>query len=93
MRCSATFRATSLRKRASFSGCPSGDGAATARALWRETGVRVLPGAYLGRDDPATGNPGCGYIRVALVAGLDEISRGLGAIRAVLGAPHSTERV
>ncbi len=72
---------------------PAGDGEAAARALWRDAGVRVLPGAYLGRDDPATGNPGAGYIRVALVAGLDEISRGLGAIRASLGAPHSTRRV
>ena len=33
--------------------------------LWRETGIRVLPGAYLARDTPdGTGR----FIRVALVA-------------------------
>lgn len=72
---------------------PTGDGEATARALWRDAGVRVLPGAYLGREDPATGNPGAAYIRVALVAGLDDVSRGLGEIRATLAAPHSRTRV
>ncbi len=71
---------------------PVADGEAAALELWRAAGVRVLPGAYLGRDT-GEGNPGAGYIRVALVAGLDEVARGLGAIRATLGAPHSTERV
>ena len=71
---------------------PTGDGEATAQALWREAGVRVLPGAYLGRETPG-GNPGAGYIRVALVAGADEVARGLRAIRALLGATHSSERV
>lgn len=63
---------------------PVDDGEAAAVRLWRETGVRVLPGAYLGRDD-GRGNPGRGYIRVALVAGVEEARRGLGAIRDVLG--------
>ncbi|MGF1455860.1 MAG: aminotransferase class I/II-fold pyridoxal phosphate-dependent enzyme [Alphaproteobacteria bacterium] len=37
--------------------------------LWRETGVRVLPGAYLARGHGRHGadNPGHDYIRVALV--------------------------
>jgi aspartate/methionine/tyrosine aminotransferase len=63
---------------------PVEDGEAAAVRLWRETGVRVLPGAYLGRDD-GRGNPGTGYIRVALVAGAQDVRRGLGAIRDVLG--------
>jgi len=62
------------------------DGEAAALKLWREAGVRVLPGAYLSRD-PADGgpNPGRGYIRVALVAEEEEVARGLVAIRDVLG--------
>ena len=59
---------------------PVEDGEAAALRLWRETGVRVLPGAYLARDT-ATGNPGKGYIRVALVAPQDETRRGLSMIR------------
>ena len=56
------------------------DGEAAALTLWRETGVRVLPGAYLGRETEA-GNPGQGYIRVALVAPKDDVNRGLTALR------------
>ncbi len=43
-----------------------GDGEAAATKLWREGGVRVLPGAYLARDTQ-DGNPGKSFIRVALV--------------------------
>ena len=43
-----------------------GDGEAAAVKLWREGGVRVLPGGYLARDT-ASGNPGKSFIRVALV--------------------------
>ena len=66
---------------------PVEDGEAAALALWRAAGVRVLPGAYLGREGPE-GNPGRGYIRVALVADVDEVARGLAAIRDTLGAPR-----
>ncbi|HET6521245.1 MAG TPA: aminotransferase class I/II-fold pyridoxal phosphate-dependent enzyme [Geminicoccaceae bacterium] len=45
-----------------------GDGEAAAVRLWREAGLRVLPGGYIGRPDPASGvNPGDPYVRVALV--------------------------
>ena len=47
-----------------------GDGAAFARELWRKTGVKVMPGAFMGVEqmpgDPAS-NPGHRYVRVALV--------------------------
>lgn len=59
---------------------PVEDGEAAALRLWRETGVRVLPGAYLARDTES-GNPGRGYIRVALVAPQDETRRGLTMLR------------
>ena len=59
---------------------PHGTGEAATLKLWRDTGVRVLPGEYLSRDT-ATGNPGQSYIRVALVAPHDELQRGLIALR------------
>ena len=59
---------------------PVDDGEAAALKLWRETGVRVLPGAYLGRDADGE-NPGTHYIRVALVAPIDEMQRGLTQVR------------
>lgn len=59
---------------------PVKDGEEATLKLWRETGLRVLPGAYLSRDIE-TGNPGAGYIRVALVAPEDETRRGLTLLR------------
>jgi len=59
---------------------PVTDGEEAALKLWQETGVRVLPGAYLAKDTPA-GNPGKNYIRVAMVAPKDEMQRGLEHIR------------
>jgi N-succinyldiaminopimelate aminotransferase len=62
---------------------PVDDGEQAALKLWRETGVRVLPGAYLSRD-AAGDNPGKGYIRVALVAPRQETQRGLTQLRSCL---------
>ena len=59
---------------------PVDDDEAAALKLWRETGVRVLPGSYLAQNVAGT-NPGQNYIRVALVAPKDETTRGLEAIR------------
>ncbi|MGB0959150.1 MAG: aminotransferase class I/II-fold pyridoxal phosphate-dependent enzyme [Halocynthiibacter sp.] len=59
---------------------PVEDGEEAALKLWTETGVRVLPGAYLSRDVNGT-NPGRRYIRVALVAPKKETQRGLKRIR------------
>ena len=59
---------------------PVEDGEAATMKLWRETGVRVLPGAYLSRDVGGE-NPGKGYIRVALVATREETERGLTRLR------------
>ncbi len=59
---------------------PVEDGETAALKAWRETGVRVLPGAYLSRD--ANGeNPGKAYLRVALVAPKEEMQRGLIRLR------------
>ncbi|MCC6864239.1 MAG: aminotransferase class I/II-fold pyridoxal phosphate-dependent enzyme [Rhodobacteraceae bacterium] len=59
---------------------PVDDGEAAALKLWRETGVRVLPGTYLSREVEGD-NPGKRYIRVALVAPKDEMQRGLIRLR------------
>ncbi|MCB2126787.1 MAG: aminotransferase class I/II-fold pyridoxal phosphate-dependent enzyme [Paracoccaceae bacterium] len=64
---------------------PVDDGETAALKLWRETGVRVLPGAYLGREVDGD-NPGRGYIRVALVAPKEEMQRGLKKLRDCLYA-------
>lgn len=59
---------------------PVDDGEAATLKIWRETGVKVLPGAYLSREVDGV-NPGQGFIRVAMVAETQEMQRGLQAIR------------
>jgi len=59
---------------------PVEDGEAATVKLWKETGVRVLPGEYLSRDVDGL-NPGKGYIRIAMVAEEQELQRGLRALR------------
>jgi aspartate/methionine/tyrosine aminotransferase len=59
---------------------PVDDGETAAIKIWRETGVRVLPGAYLSREVDGE-NPGAGYIRVAMVLNEEELQRGLEALR------------
>ena len=64
---------------------PVENGEEAALKLWKETGVRVLPGEYLSKDTDQ-GNPGKEYIRVAMVAPKDEMQRGLIQIRDCLFA-------
>ena len=59
---------------------PVDDGEAAALKLWTETGVRVLPGAYLSQGG-AGDNPGEHFIRAAMVAPKDEMQRGLTLLR------------
>ena len=73
-------------------GAGGGDGEAAAVRLWREAGVRALPGAYLSRPvspvlgpAPDGGDPGARYLRLALVAPEQQVRRGLEAVRQVLG--------
>ena len=49
---------------------PGGDDAAFARGLYETQRVTVLPGSFLARD-AANLNPGKGFVRIALVDGLD----------------------
>ncbi|MCG6558036.1 aminotransferase class I/II-fold pyridoxal phosphate-dependent enzyme [Ruegeria sp. 1NDH52C] len=59
---------------------PVDDGETASLKAWRETGVRVLPGAYLAQGKPGL-NPGETYIRVAMVAPKQDLQRGLIALR------------
>ena len=59
---------------------PVKDGQEAALHLWQQTGVRVLPGAYLSRDTDR-GNPGATYIRAAMVAPIEEMAQGLTRLR------------
>jgi aspartate/methionine/tyrosine aminotransferase len=61
-----------------------GDEAVTLR-LWREAGLRVVPGQYLARDQADGSNPGLGYIRVAMVQDQETTSEALHRLVAVLG--------
>jgi aspartate/methionine/tyrosine aminotransferase len=64
---------------------PVHNGETAAKTLWEKTGVKVLPGKYLGRDYNGK-NPGEYYIRVALVAPLEEARSGLTNIKNFLYA-------
>ena len=61
-----------------------GDEAAALR-LWREAGLRVIPGRYLARDQADGSNPGLGYIRVAMVQDQETTAQALHRLVAVLG--------
>ncbi len=66
-----------------------GDEAATVK-LYRDAGVRVLPGSYLARQQPDGSNPGAGYIRLALVQDSETIAEALHRVVQTLehrGAP------
>jgi len=54
---------------------PGGDDLAFAQQLWREAAVQVLPGRFFARDTEH-GNPGRGYVRIALVAPLEDCLEG-----------------
>ena len=56
-----------------------------ALRLWREAGLRVLPGRYIARDLPDGSNPGADYIRVALVQDKEATVEALHRLVAVLG--------
>jgi N-succinyldiaminopimelate aminotransferase len=64
-----------------------GNGEEFALKAWREQGVRLLPGATMGREISAgktQSNPGFSYVRVALVNDLSTIMTALERLREIL---------
>jgi aspartate/methionine/tyrosine aminotransferase len=64
-----------------------GNGEEFARRAWSQQGVRILPGAYMGREFLAgktQSNPGFSYVRVALVNDLSTIMTALERLREIL---------
>ena len=61
-----------------------GDEQAAVR-LWREAGLRVIPGRYLARSQADGSNPGSGYIRIAMVQDKETTAEALHRLVAVLG--------
>tara|TARA_R110002124_G_scaffold100168_4_gene246746 strand:+ start:573 stop:1748 length:1176 start_codon:yes stop_codon:yes gene_type:complete len=59
---------------------PVADGEQAALDLWTETGIRVLPGAYLSREVDGE-IPGKPYIRVAMVTPKEEMAQALITLR------------
>ena len=59
------------------------EGEAAAAKLWREVGLRVLPGAYISNPSNKN-NSGQEYIRVALVAQKEDTYEGLRRLRSCL---------
>jgi len=64
-----------------------GNGEEFALRAWRDQGVRLLPGAYMGREistGKTQSNPGFSYVRVALVNDLSTIKTALERLREIL---------
>lgn len=68
-----------------------GDEAASVN-LFKDAGVRVLPGSYLAQPQADGGNPGAGYIRVALVQNSESTAEALQRMVQTLSAPSKKLR-
>ena len=62
-----------------------GGSEAVTKRLWKEAGVRVVPGRYLAREQADGSNPGADYIRVAMVQNKDITAEALHRLVAALG--------
>lgn len=62
-----------------------GDDEVFVKALYEQANIHALAGRYLSREINGH-NPGKGYVRIALVASVDESREAIGRIRQLLGA-------
>jgi aspartate/methionine/tyrosine aminotransferase len=62
-----------------------GDDVSITLRLFKEAGVRVVPGSYLARLQPDGFNPGAGYIRLALVQDGETTAQALHRLVETLG--------
>ena len=53
--------------------------------LYKEAGVRVVPGSYLARAQHDGSNPGAGYIRLALVSDSESTAEAMHRLVGTLG--------
>ena len=65
---------------------PVGDGEAVAASLWRDEGVKALPGAYFARVDADGVDPGKEFLRIALVDTQERVEEALTRVAAHLSA-------
>jgi aspartate/methionine/tyrosine aminotransferase len=63
----------------------AGDGVELTRRLWRDSALKVLPGAFLTQAGPSGANDGDDYIRIALVHDLETTREGLARLARALG--------
>ncbi|MEZ5840364.1 MAG: aminotransferase class I/II-fold pyridoxal phosphate-dependent enzyme [Hyphomicrobiales bacterium] len=63
-----------------------GGGEEVARRLWREAGLKTIPGSYLSAADASGHNPGTPYLRLALVDDLQITTTALKRLVAALPA-------
>jgi aspartate/methionine/tyrosine aminotransferase len=62
-----------------------GDGETAARVLWREAGLKALPGRYMAQPDSADGTtPGDGFLRLALVHDAETVEVAMRRLASVL---------
>lgn len=62
-----------------------GDAVSVTKSLWRDIGVKVLPGSYLASDQSDGSNPGKNYIRIGLCAPLEQTETALTRLAKWLG--------
>lgn len=62
-----------------------GGGIQAVSTLWKDVGLKLLPGAYLAQTDENGVNPGANYARMALVSSLDETEEALKRLLRVFG--------
>jgi len=61
-----------------------GDDVQAAQLLWREAGVRAVPGSFLAATPDDAPNPGAGFVRLALVADAAQAAEALERVAAIL---------
>jgi aspartate/methionine/tyrosine aminotransferase len=62
-----------------------GGGEEAAAKLWREAGLRVVPGGYLARRQRDGSNPAAAYVRIAMVPDKNVTAEALHRLVATLG--------
>ncbi len=63
-----------------------GCGETVTERIWKDSGVKILPGAYLAQQDETGFNPGLNYVRLALVHDLETTREAFKRISNVLSS-------